>query len=68
MNNYSKTHLYKYMTCTTETQFIQTPKGHAKISELNDVCIEQAFRDNCQLIDTCFGNAQTKAYLFYATG
>ena len=26
MNNYSKTHLYKYMTCTTETQFIQTPK------------------------------------------
>ena len=26
MNNYSKTHVYKYMTCTTETQFIQTPK------------------------------------------
>ena len=56
------------MTCTTETQFIQTPKGHAKISELNDVCIEQAFRDNCQLIDTCFVHAQTKAYIFYATG
>ena len=35
MNNYSKTHLYKYMTCTTETQFIQSPKGHAKISELS---------------------------------
>ena len=39
-----------------------------KSQNFHDVCIEQAFKDNCQLIDSCFVNAQTKAYIFYATG